>query len=190
MRLDREIVDKIKKERHSRYVSAIRKLAAGDSGGAEEDLRYFDLSSRVLAVQRRKWLYVGIIVCVLIFLALCSIPCRTDILLEIETENLTFTLARNWSADHQILAERVEADNIVGFSRQTYPEEEAASLILEGEEIIINEIVLMRGTKGELTVQGDTVRLFAKEFPIAGELYAYRAALTLETPEQSLEKKL
>jgi len=202
MKPDRQLIDKIKKDHDSRYLSAMQKLAAGDSCGAEEDLRYFNLSSQVLAVQRKNWFYVrtlafnrknwlygGIVFCILIFMLLCVIPCpSTDIRLEIETENLTFTLARDWAADHQILAERVEVDNIVGFNRQIYPEEEAASISLTGEDIIINEIVMMKGTKGELSAQGGTVKLFAKEFPIGGELYVYRAALTLETPEQSLEK--
>ncbi len=195
-RLRRETLKRLETERRLRDKKAAKKLLAGDFNGAKRERTRADLCANLLAPAKRRKNFWWIVFFAILFIMLCTLRCSTDIWFELEAENITLTLAKDWSNNRQSVSNEFVSDKIIidniaevrapafNIPKAVYPEEESTILEVSGKDVILNEFALESGKKVELNFRGNALKFYINGMTLEGKLFfVHHADLMLETDD-------
>ncbi|MDM8524832.1 hypothetical protein QUF80_15800 [Desulfococcaceae bacterium HSG8] len=175
MNIKRETINRLRLEHDRRTEVSVRNLLDGNTEGAEEDLRWLNASSELLAHTDTWWARMklpGIIalICILISAFLSFWPVSsTHIQFELETGNVRFTLDKKWAFDPRMKSDEIYIDNIreissgdLDISGGADAGQEKSDMELRGRNIGTGKLILEKDTEVELGGHDDELKLFIK----------------------------
>lgn len=188
--MNRKTFEKIKKKRIECIRSAIDKLQNNQNiEEVKRDLEWAEISSRLLAARSRNMWLLPVIFLFLITVGLTFHIPSSQISYELETENISITLDKDWSANtyhFKPISDKFFINNLISVDMsgrnllKSRHEGESFAMELNGSNISLNELILLADSKIEVNIQDDMLKLYVRNSRIGGELFANRAVIVAE----------
>ncbi|GAK57724.1 hypothetical protein U27_04691 [Candidatus Vecturithrix granuli] len=185
-------------ERARRFQEATQKLENNDVGAVKQYLEWADTATKLFAPAQhaalRKWAMVVTGVAVLLVGLAWTLRIHfTHVALEVTTENVRFTLQKEWSCNPLgqtgacFVGNKLTIDNLARIDAPgvlpgspVNAADGTAVLDVRGAEINVTDLRIAAGAEIEFGIQGKELQLFVKKAALTGTLQVQQASVTIE----------